>query len=121
MRRPKAHCELLFSWNAHVDLMNWGLYATMLAPVEEVNFVSCYDLAPFLLENYGLRTKWSYRTSVGAASEVASPENDRVRPLYPNGLNAFIETAPIEPGDVYLVAVGFVGKMVCDHIKRRAA
>jgi hypothetical protein len=20
-----AHCELLFSWNAHVDLMNWGL------------------------------------------------------------------------------------------------
>jgi tetratricopeptide (TPR) repeat protein len=118
--RDKYCCELLFSCNAHLDLLNWNLYGEVLVGLHEVSYVSCHDLSPVLLENFGLKTKWCFRTPPeNQFAEAMSAENRGISPLFPNGLNAFIESAPVEPGDVYLIGAGIVGKLMCDHVKRR--
>jgi hypothetical protein len=113
-------CDLVFSCNAHQDLLNWNLYGEILAPLSEINCVSCHDLAPAMLERFGLKTKWAFRTPPESRhAEAMSAEDQGIRPIYPNGLDAFVRTAPVERGDVYLIAAGFVGKLMCDHVKRR--
>lgn len=118
--RDKYCFELLFSCNAHLDLLNWNLYGEILAGLREVCYVSCHDLSPVLLENFGLRTKWCFRTPPeNQFAEAMSADNRGITPLFPNGLKAFMESAEVEPGDVYLIGAGIVGKLMCDHVKRR--
>jgi hypothetical protein len=113
--------KILMSCHMHTDLDQWDLYRQMLAPVSSISVVSCHDLAQTLAERFGIAVRgWfavppehqyagMFHPSSAAASE----------PFYPAMFDRIMENLAPLPGEVFLVAAGFLGKLLCDRIRER--
>jgi hypothetical protein len=117
-RRSRA----VTSAHLHYDLHVWGLWPEILAAIPRLSWISCHDLGPFLWSTHGIATRQA----------VLIPPEHRFAPLFRQGDHPGAESETLldrheeicaallpEPGEVYLVAAGVLGKLYCDIIRRR--
>ncbi len=113
--------RLITSAHFHHDLHVWNLWGEVLSVVRSVSWISCHDLAPYLWKEHGVATRQA----------ILVPPEQRYAPLFGGGIQ---DAAPgtlldhhedicnalaPQPGEVYLVAAGFLGKIYCDLIRER--
>lgn len=111
--------KVITSAQAHMDIYGWGLYRRLFAGLGMVNVISCHDLSHVLQKQFGLKiSRWyalppehKYRGMLGQSSEVESP------PVYPDLYQNIANEISANGAGVYLVAAGFIGKLLCHHIR----
>lgn len=117
--RPEA---IVTSAHLHHDLRQWNLWREILGEVEEASWICCHDLGPLLHEQWGVRTRIGLRIpgearyfgSTGRYARGEAPEET----LADRHEAVRAALAP-RPGELWLVAAGFLGKIYCDDIRRR--
>jgi tetratricopeptide (TPR) repeat protein len=122
-RQPAALAErqILLSMHLHADLDRWDLFRQILAPVSSVSVISCLDLSRLLAERFGVGVRrwfrippeYRYRTLLG------EPGNEPQRPFYPDLFAQIMAEVAPRPGELFLVAAGFLGKILCERIRAR--
>ena len=113
---------VLTSADFHHDLNAWGLWSDILGATRSVSYISCHDLAPALLQGFGVQTRIAHhipaehkygdvfgrKPDPGASGHTLLDRHDE--------LSAAL--SPL-PGELYLVAAGFLGKIYCERIRER--
>lgn len=113
---------LFGSCNLHADLDRWGLYGRMLAECKSVSVVSCHDLSAILAQKFHLATRifyqipGEYRYRRNFADQTAVQNAARI---YPETFDTIMAQLDPVPGEVHLVAAGFLGKLFCDRIRAK--
>lgn len=116
----RPHVDLsntvLVSSHVHSDMFYWDLLGELLSGVTEVALVSCHDLTDVFRTSFGIAVhhieipaEYKYRDAFGNASvhEAPAATHDRVREKL------------LQAGcTVNLIAAGFIGKLLCDDVKR---
>jgi len=96
------------------DLSASGGLERLLASQRRIGLVSCYDALPNALKSrFGVEEVLFHRTA-GEASIAGS----RTRWFQEWHERVSDQVKNAEPGTLYLVAAGIVGKVYCDQIKR---
>jgi tetratricopeptide (TPR) repeat protein len=113
--------KVLTSCHIHADLNAWDLYRTVLAGLSSVSVVSCHDLARPLAMQFGLDVREWFPLPpefkfADMFTDVSAREHEHYYPTVFERVLA--EVAPL-PGEVYLVAAGFLGKIMCTRIRER--
>jgi tetratricopeptide (TPR) repeat protein len=122
-RQPAAAAkrQILSSLHLHADLDRWDLFRQILAPVSSVSVISCLDLSHLLAERFGVGVRRWFRIppEYRYRALLAEPGYEPERPFYPDLFAEMMaEVAPL-PGELFLVAAGFLGKILCDRIRER--
>ncbi len=120
-RRKSGHpVKRLVSNFFHTDLYNWKLYDLIFSNVESVSVVSCHDLSPFLNERFGVAVRDHIKISPEHKyTRMFSLDGDPGDRIFPNRYAKILDEIAPEPGEVWLVAAGFLGKPMCNKIKAR--
>ena len=113
---------LFASCNLHADLERWQLYGRLLAGCKSVSVISCHDLTAALHQKFALQTRvlhqipseYLHRRSFVGQKSVRSEGV-----IFPDVFNAIMANLKPEPGEVHLVAAGFLGKLFCDRIRSK--
>jgi len=111
------------------DLSRWDLYRSLFSIVDSISFISCHQLQKFLASNYGVKSRQRHMIPTEHAfgsmwrrenlSSQAPEAEGSVQSIYPDVFKEIMEKIAPLPGETYLVAAGFLGKIFCDVIKRR--
>nr|WP_246513182.1 tetratricopeptide repeat protein [Azospirillum picis] len=110
--------QTITSCHIHADLSAWGLYERLFAKIRRVAVVTCHPQLPErLTERFGLTVSRvhliPHETKYGDVFGYGDAE-----PHFPAVYERLLETLSVdEPGEVVLVAAGFLGKMYCKRIK----
>jgi tetratricopeptide (TPR) repeat protein len=113
--------KVLTSCHIHTDLDYWDLYRQILAGVDTVSVISCHDLGEALSTKFGV----SVRRWFAIPPEYhAAPMFEAANPVwkekfYPDVFEQIMEAIAPLPGEVFLVAAGFLGKLLCDRVRDR--
>ena len=112
--------QLLTSCHIHADLASWSLYDRLFQTVRTVSLVTCHEtLSQRLAERFGVATGQTY---------LIPPEQKYAdlfgyggeRRHYPEAFEELRLSLTVkEPGEIFLVAAGFLGKLYCNWIKER--
>ncbi len=119
--------KILLSSVVTNDLARWDLYQSLLVVVNSVSYISCHDLDAFLKRKYGLESRQrlflppehTYRQMFEMGYTQSDRGMDKVQRIYPDIFEIISRDIHPKPGELYLVAAGFLGKFFCDIIKRR--
>jgi tetratricopeptide (TPR) repeat protein len=116
-----THQSLITSMHFPNDFHKWGLWDEIFAACDGVSYISCHDLGPFLLENFGLKTYTAIRIPGERQFTSLFTDSNKVDegPTLLDQHNEVIDQLSPMKGEVYLVAAGFLGKIYCDVIRRR--
>ena len=113
---------LIVSMHFPNDLHKWGLWDEIFDACDKISYISCHDLGPVLLEQFGVQTQTAVHipgerqfTALFDA-QVDQEADDRVL-LHRH--EEIIEGLRPQRGEVFLVAAGFLGKIYCHVIKKR--
>ncbi|MGU3537394.1 glycosyltransferase [Methylobacterium sp. A54F] len=112
--------QLLTSCHIHADLAAFGLYEALFAEIGSVAVLTCHtSLAERLRIRFGLTVTRTilipHERKYGSVFGYAAGEQH-----YPDAFERLRETlAPTHPGEVVLVAAGFLGKLYCHWIRSR--
>ncbi|MBP2314227.1 glycosyltransferase [Azospirillum soli] len=115
-----APTQAITSCHIHADLSAWGLYERLFATIRRVAVVTCHPTLPErLAERFGLTVSRvhliPHETKYGGIFRYGERE-----PHFPTAYERLMETLTVdEPGQVVLVAAGFLGKMYCKRIKEQ--
>ena len=113
---------LLASCNLHADLERWDLYGRMLADCNAVSVVACHDLSAVLAQKFRLSIRafyqipGEYRYRRRFPDQTAAPGDVLI---YPDAFEAVMARLDPDPGEVHLVAAGFLGKLMCHRIRAK--
>jgi tetratricopeptide (TPR) repeat protein len=122
-RQPEAESKnrLLLSLHLHSDLDRWDLFRQIFAAVSSVSIISCLDLSRLLADRFGVGVRIWHRIPPESRyrSILAEPGYEPERPFYPDIFEEILADLAPQPGELYLVAAGFLGKMLCDRIRER--
>lgn len=113
--------KILLSSHVHTDLEQWDLYRQILRAGSSVSVVSCHDLAPMMAERFGVALRCSLRIppEYKYAGMFGGDGNAGGEPFYPDAFERIMAAAAPVPGEVFLVAAGFLGKLICDRVRQR--
>lgn len=109
--------QMISSCNLHIDLASWGLYDRLFASIRQVSVISCHDALPAkLAERFGLSVsrfvRIPHERKFGEAFGYGD-DGDH----YPDTFRRLRRDLNAEPGEVFLVAAGILGKIYCDWIR----
>ncbi|HEY0835474.1 MAG TPA: hypothetical protein VGE72_16345, partial [Azospirillum sp.] len=112
--------QTITSCHIHADLAAWGQYERLLGAVGRVSLVTCHPTLPAVLtRRFGVAVAQVHQIPHEAKYAAQFGYADRGA-HYPDAFHALERTLAVrEPGEVFLVAAGFLGKMYCDWIKAR--
>ncbi|HYD70561.1 glycosyltransferase [Azospirillum sp.] len=112
--------QTITSCHIHADLAAWGQYERLFAAVGRVSLVTCHPALPdALARRFGVAIGQLYRIPHEAKYAAQFGYAD-AGDHYPHAFRALERTLAVRaPGEVFLVAAGFLGKMYCDWIKDR--
>lgn len=121
-----ARDQIITSSAVHNDLRRWNLYPKIFAPVDSVSFVSCHHLQPVLKNTFGLKTRiailipgeFRYQEMFSKSNERTVADH-RDELMFPDAFQSVSRDIQPLPGEVFLVAAGFLGKIFCQLIKER--
>ena len=113
--------RILVSLHLHSDLDRWDLFRQVFAPVSSVSVVSCLDLSRLLAERFGVGVRCWFRIPPEHRYRalLAEPGYEPERPFYPDLFKEIMAQVAPQPGELFLVAAGFLGKLICDRIRER--
>ncbi|WP_293103905.1 tetratricopeptide repeat protein [Moorena sp. SIO3I6] len=112
--------QTLTSCYIHQDLEVWGLYRLILNHLTECSVISCHEgISEVLMEKYGVTVKRLYQipseSNYSQLFNYKDQENYHHYPYYFQKISS--ELTVSYPGEVFLVAAGFLGKIYCNSIK----
>jgi hypothetical protein len=118
---PEAGRKILLSLHINADLDRWDLYRQILAPATSVSVVSCLDLSRLLADRFGVSVRrwWRVPPEHRYRALLAEAGYELGRPFYPDLFEVLMAEVDPLPGELYLVAAGFLGKILCDKIRER--
>ena len=112
--------EVIFtSAHAHQALLKWDLFQVLLQGVTQVSTISPHDISQELLKRLGISVRTHHRTPPEHAFVTRFSDNDLSERMYPDRMRRIVDELDVRPGEVVLVAAGFVGKYLCKIIKDR--
>ncbi len=117
----RLRSKVLTSCHIHNDLYMWGLYRQIFDCLSTVSVISCHDLARTLAERFSLVVRqWLRIPPEHKYVGMFAPSKNHIdEPFYPLVFERVIASVTPLPGEVFLVAAGFLGKLVCDRIRER--
>ncbi|WP_029008558.1 glycosyltransferase [Azospirillum halopraeferens] len=110
--------QTITSCHIHADLAAWGEYERLFASVRRVSLITCHPALPQALERrFGLAVGQVLRIPHEARYAAQFGYAD-AGPHYPDAFRALERDLTVrEPGEVFLVAAGFLGKLYADRIR----
>ena len=114
--------QTLTSCHIHTQLEVWGLWTLILSQIKDCSVIACHEkISQFLLEKYGLIVTSFYKIpSEYKYSELFNYQDQQQQPHYPDHFRQIYSEITVKyPGEVFLVAAGFLGKIYCHIIKQR--
>ena len=119
---PTTPLRTVVSAHFPQDLHMWNLWPEIFAAVPSVSWISCHDLEDHLYTVRGVRTRQRieippehrFKNLFANNHKLAEPETT----LFDQHDEVCRAIAP-QPGDVYLIAAGFLGKIYCDIVRDR--
>ncbi|MBJ3776710.1 hypothetical protein [Acuticoccus mangrovi] len=113
---------LITSAHLHHDLHAWNLWREIFAETRTVSWISCHDMHDYLARTWGIATRKgveipgedSYFGKFGRYGDGRNGDDS----LFDRHDEVRAALDP-EPGEVWLVAAGFLGKIYCEDIRRR--
>ncbi|MEZ5047999.1 MAG: hypothetical protein R2831_13525 [Chitinophagaceae bacterium] len=116
---PTLANKLITSAHAHMDMFEQNLYRDVFRGVDAVQVIGCHDLSRVLRTTIGVEVaKWyatppeyKFRQMFGLSRSADSP-GDYVRQF-----DTVAREVRIEPAPVFLVAAGFMGKLLCHRVR----
>ena len=111
--------QRLTSCHIHADLAAFGLYEALFDHVRRVSIISCHPVLPArLAARFGIETRRHFvipheRKAAAAFGYSNSGEH------WPDVFEHLRLELEVEPGEVVLVAAGFLGKLYADWIKQK--
>lgn len=118
--RKESLGEVTFtSAHFHQALLKWDLLQHLLKGVVEVSTISPHDISQELLKRLGITTRIHHPTPPERAFASRFTESSQSEQMYPDRMNSIINSLDVRPGEVFLVAAGFVSKHLCKVIKDR--
>ncbi|NEO50760.1 MAG: hypothetical protein F6K55_44445, partial [Moorea sp. SIO4A3] len=112
--------KTLTSCYIHQDLEVWGLYRLIFNHLTECSVISCHEgISQVLTEKYGVTVKRLYHIpSEYNYSQLFDYKDQQNHPHYPYYFDKICSEITVSyPGEVFLVAAGFLGKIYCNSIK----
>lgn len=112
--------QTITSCHIHADLAAWGQYERLFAAVGRVSLITCHPALPdALARRFGVAIGQVHRIPHEARYAAQFGYADAGE-HYPDAFRELERTLAVRaPGEVFLVAAGFLGKMYCDWIKER--
>jgi hypothetical protein len=111
--------QIFTSANIHHDLELWGLYDLIFSYLNTCSIISCHaELSAYVKNRFGVHVRELYRIPPAYRfSETFNQEAiDEVH--YPEIFHQTLEKLEVDqPGEVFLVSAGFLGKIYCARIK----
>ncbi|MEQ8816689.1 MAG: tetratricopeptide repeat protein [Thalassobaculum sp.] len=109
--------QVITSCNLHVDLASWGLYERLFGSIRRVSVIGCHAALPAeLAARFGLTVsrfvRIPHERKFGEAFGYGD-DGDH----YPDAFRRLRRDLVAEPGEVFLVAAGILGKIYCDWIR----
>ncbi len=113
--------KIVMSSHMHTDVEQWDLYRQILPAGSSVSVVSCHDLEQTLAERFGVAVRRWHRIApehkyARMFDDADSPADE---PFYPVAFERIMARVAPLPGEVFLVAAGFLGKLICDRVRER--
>ncbi len=113
---------LLTSCHIHTQLEELGFWNLILDNIKSCSLISCHDSLPHLLqEQHGIHVQKffhlppenKYAQQMGLSASTDSPH-------FPKQFEDICERLTVDgPGEVFIVAAGFLGKIYCHLIKQK--
>jgi tetratricopeptide (TPR) repeat protein len=118
---PLLRRKVITSSHIHIDLEYWDLYRQLLVAGSSVSIVSCHDLAPRLAERFGIAVRQWHRIApeYKYARMFDEAAHSAAEPFYPAEFARIMGAVAPLPGEICLVAAGFLGKLICDRVRAR--
>jgi tetratricopeptide (TPR) repeat protein len=111
--------KFLTSCHIHQDLHAWDLYRQILSLSSEVSVISCHNLAHTLADRFGVGVRqWVQIPPEQKYAGLFSDPVEGGEPFYPIVFDRVLAKLDVPPGEVFLVAAGFLGKLLCSHIRQ---
>lgn len=119
--------SVVTSAHFHQDLDSWSLWDEIFAATPSVSWISCHDLTTYLREVRGVDTRegvaipaeQKYSGLFRSATPGDCPPCATGDRLLIDVHDAICASLDPKPGEVWLVAAGFLGKIYCDLIRQR--
>lgn len=111
---------IITSCFVHHHLSDWGLYDYLFKDIESCSVISCHPTCPSVLKDrFGLEVRDLHL--IPAESANIHQIGDYIgESHYPERFESLCQEIKVAyPGEVYLMAAGFVGKIYCDIIKEQ--
>ena len=119
---PVLASPRLTSCHIHSHLEDWGFWDLILTEIADCSIISCHESLPHMLkERYGIsiRHHYSIPPEYKYARQMGFDPNG-YKPHYPDRFEEIsTELTVAYPGEVFLVAAGFLGKIYCHLIKQQ--
>ncbi|MEO8926169.1 MAG: hypothetical protein ABI306_03305 [Caulobacteraceae bacterium] len=124
-----SHCAtmdfrgaLMTSMHFPNDLHKWNLWPEIFAAVRSVSYISCHQMAPFLRDTFGVETRQAIH--IPAEHKYAALFDEKAdQPGAGDTLldrhDAVCAALDPLPGEVFLVAAGFLGKIYCEIVRQK--
>lgn len=110
----------LTSCHYHTDLEFWDLFRYILTDVGKVTVITCHDdLGRVLRDKFGIARVDTVMIPAEHRHSHNFNTHETENSHYPDFFNRILSTLNVEPGEVFLVAAGFLGKIYCNHIKNK--
>ncbi len=111
--------KVVTTCHIHQAFIKWELYKEVLSGVSAVSVISCHDLSEVLPKNLGISVKRQYLIPPenAYADQFGSDPGRRHEAMFPDRYLGLRSELAIAPGEVVLVAAGFLGKHFCHDIK----
>ncbi|HEX4766820.1 MAG TPA: glycosyltransferase [Lichenihabitans sp.] len=114
-----GHGQRLTSCHIHADLAAFGLYEELFAKLRRVSIIACHpDLPARLHALFGVETRRMITIPHERKAAAAFGYGERGE-HWPDAFERLRRDLDVAPGDVVLVAAGFLGKIYADWIKQR--
>ncbi len=121
-RGDSSNLQILTSCHIHSHLEDMELWDLILSEINDCSIISCHpQLVEVLWEKHNITVREFYPIpSEYKYSRLFDHDQSDTAPHYPDRFN-FIKTnlTVAYPGEVFLVAAGFLGKFYCQIIKEK--
>jgi hypothetical protein len=115
--------KTLISSHFHQDLDSWQVWSKILTFAGELSWISCHDLKSYMEDTHGVSTRKSIR--IPPQHSFASMFNETRRARFSSAETLFdrhemiCERIKPNPGELWLISAGFLGKIYCDIVRDR--
>lgn len=113
---------LLTSCHIHSHLTDWNLWDIILNEVFDCSVISCHEeLVPLLKKKYQIDVQNFYKIpSEYKYAQLFGHSEQKETPHYPDRFEQISKNISVKyPGEVFIVAAGFLGKIYCNIIKQK--